>query len=212
MLANLSAHFFLGYMNQYVIAIIGFLSFGIFLVTLEILSRRYKLSSEWVRRISHIFASLFTIYFSFHLESFFLLTTLAIFSIVMLTSRILKIFNHIHAVSRKTFGEELLPIGFIAAYLISRGQIEIFIPSILVIGFADPITGMVMQKWKKNSLGILTFVVITIPLILLFAHTSLMTTFIIAVCVAIIERVSPYGTDNLSIPTTMALLLSSINI
>lgn len=130
----------------------------------------------------------------------------------MLTSRILKIFNHIHAVSRKTFGEELLPIGFIAAYLISRGQAEIFVPSILVIGLADPITGIVMQKWRKHSLGILTFVLVAIPIILLFAQTSLMTTFFIAVCVATIERVSPYGTDNLSIPTAMALLLSSIKI
>lgn len=199
-------------MNQYVIAIIGFLSFGIFLVILEILARRYKLSSEWVRRISHIFAALFTIYFSFHLESFLLLTTLAVFSVVMLTSRVLKIFNHIHAVSRTTIGEELLPIGFIAAYLISRGQIEIFIPSILVIGIADPITGIVMQKWGKHSFGILTFTIVTIPIILLFAHVSLMATFIIALCVAVIERISPYGTDNLAIPTATALLLSSIRI
>lgn len=197
-------------MNQYAIAIIGFLSFGILLVILEILSRKYKLSSEWIRRISHIFAALFTLYFSFHLESFFLLTTIAIFSAVMLTSRILKIFNHIHAVSRTTIGEELLPIGFIAAYLISRGQMGIFVPSILVIGFADPITGIVMQKWGRHSLGILTFVVVTIPIILLFAHVSLIVAFIIALCVAVIERVSPYGTDNLSIPTATALLLSFI--
>lgn len=199
-------------MNHYVIAIIGFLSFGIFLVILETLSRRYMLSSEWVRRISHIFASFFTIYFSFQLESLFLLTTLAIFSVVMLTSRVLKIFNHIHAVSRTTIGEELLPIGFIAAYLISRGQVGIFIPSILVIGLADPITGIVMQKWGKHSLGILTFVVVTIPIILFLAHASLMTAFIIALCVAIVERISPYGTDNLSIPVVTALLLSSIKI
>lgn len=199
-------------MNQYVIAIIGFLSFGIFLVILEILARRYKLSSEWVRRISHIFAALFTIYFSFHLESFFLLTTLAIFSVVMLTSRVLKIFNHIHAVSRTTIGEELLPIGFIAAYLISSGKIEIFVPSILVIGFADPITGIVMQKWGKHSLGILTFVIVTIPILLLFTNASLIATIVITLCVAVIERISPYGTDNLSIPTATALLLSSIKV
>ncbi len=199
-------------MNQYVIAIIGFLSFGVFLVILEILSRKYKLSSEWVRRISHIFAALFTVYFSFHLEPFFLLATLAIFSVVMFASRLLKIFNHIHDVSRTTIGEELLPIGFIAAYLISRGQMGIFIPSILVIGFADPITGVVMQKWGKHASGILTFVIVTIPIILIFAHASLMTTLIIALYVAVIERISPYGTDNLSIPTTTALLLSSIKI
>lgn len=199
-------------MNQYVIAITGFLSFGIFLVTLEILSKKYKLSSEWVRRISHIFAALFTVYFSFHLESLFLLTALVIFSAVMFISRILKIFNHIHGVSRPTIGEELLPIGFIAAYLISRGQMAVFIPTMFVIGLADPITGIVMQKWGKHSLGILTFVVVAIPIILLFAHVSLITTIIIALCIAIIERVSPYGTDNLFIPTAMALLLSSIKI
>lgn len=199
-------------MNQYVIAITGFLSFGCFLVIIEILSRILKLPSEWIRRVSHVFAALFTIFFGFYLEGIFLLAILGIFSAVMLVSRLLKIFNHIHSVSRLTIGEELLPIGFISAYLISKGQMEVFVPSMLIIGLADPITGIVMQKWRKHYFGILAFTIVTMPIILSFIHISFAASFVIALLIAIIERISPYGTDNFSIPTISALLLTLIKI
>lgn len=199
-------------MNQYSLSLIGFFSFAILLIIIEILSRRFKLPAEWIRRVSHLLAALFTVYLSFYLDSSFLLTILAIFSVVIFTSRLLKIFNHIHAVSRPTIGEELLPIGFIAAYLISNGQSTIFIPSILVVGIADPITGIMMQKWKKHFWGIVIFTVVTVVIVLLFTNSTLITASIIAFSVALVERISPYGTDNLSIPAITALLLSTVKI
>jgi len=194
-------------MNQYIIAVIGFLGFGTLLGSLEIVSRKFSLKSELIRRISHVSAALFTIFFSFYLPAYLLLTILGIFSVIMFMSRLLKVFNHIHAVSRPTIGEELLPLGFIAAYLIANGDSTIFVPSILIVGLADPITGIVMQKYKKHFFGILAFTLVSILLLMLFSQVPFWMTIIIAIIVSLVERISSYGIDNLSIPVAMALLL-----
>lgn len=194
-------------MNEYIIATIGFLGFGTLLGSLEVLSRKFSLQSELIRRISHISAALFTIFFSFYLPAYLLLTIFGLFAIIMFVSRLLKVFNHIHAVSRPTIGEELLPLGFIAAYLIANGDSTIFVPSILIVGIADPITGIVMQKYKRHSFGIVTFALISILLLMLLTQIPIWIAIIIAIVVSLVERISSYGTDNLSIPVTVALLL-----
>jgi len=194
-------------MNQYIIALVGFLSFSIFLAVLELTSRKFSLSAEWVRRIPHVCAALFTIFLSFYLSPFILLSLLGIFFLIMLTSRKLKIFKHIHEVSRKTIGEELLPIGFIGAYIIAHGDSRIFVPSLLLVGLADPIAGVIMEKYKKHILGLAAFALTSFLLLILFTQIPLWIVFVIVLIVSLVERISSYGTDNLSIPLTAALLL-----
>lgn len=197
-------------MNQYLIAIIGFLGYGTLLGILEVLSRRFSLPAEYIRRVSHIFAAIFVAFFSLHLSALFLLTILIIFILIMRLSRSLKIFNHIHSVSRRTVGEELLPLGFIAAYLILDGETAKFIPTVLVVGLADPITGVVVQKYKNNAFGILTFLIVTTTILFLSSQLSPLAIILISLLAAITERFSPYGSDNLSIPVLTALLLRYI--
>lgn len=197
-------------MNQYLIALVGFFSYGILLAILEVLSRRLSLPAEYIRRISHIFAAIFVAFFSLYLSAPFLLTILSIFILIMLLSHSLKIFNHIHSVDRMTIGEELLPLGFIAAYLISNGETAKFIPAVLVVGFADPVTGVILQKYKNNMLGILAFMIITATILLISSQISFISIILISLLVAIVERFSPYGSDNLSIPVFTALLLRYI--
>lgn len=180
--------------------------FGGLLIVVEGLSRKFSLSPELMRRLSHISAALFTSYFSLYLSAPFLLTTLGIFSIVMFSSKHLKILSHIHAVSRATVGEILLPLGFIASYLIAGGHQNIYIPAFLIVGIADPITGIIMEKYNNQIIGIFIFVFITI-FILSFFNISLIYIVIVALITAFVERVSGYGTDNLTIPIAVALLL-----
>lgn len=194
-------------MNEYLIFVIGFLGFGGFLGITEVISRRSSLWPELTRRISHTFAAFFTAFFSLHLSAPFLLIGLGIFSIIMFLSRMLKIFSHIHGVSRFTIGEELLPIGFITGYLIAKGESSIFIPAVLVVGIADPLAGLVLSKYKKHIVRILVFAIAAFIVLLTSSNTSISQAISIAVIVSLVERISPYGTDNLSIPVSTALLL-----
>lgn len=194
-------------MNDYLIFAIGFLGFAGFLGIIETVSRRLSLKHEFTRRISHTFAAIFTAFFSLHLSAPFLLIGLGIFSIIMFLSRLLKIFSHIHGVSRFTIGEEFLPLGFIVSYLIAKGESSIFIPTVLVVGIADPLAGLVFSRYKNHILRILAFAIPAFLLLLTSSNTSISQAISIAVIVSLIEKISPYGTDNLSIPVSTALLL-----
>lgn len=193
--------------NEYLIFVIGFIGFAGFLGIIETVSRRLSLKPEFTRRISHTFAAVFTAFFSLHLSATFLLIGLGIFSIIMFLSRILKIFRHIHGVSRFTIGEELLPIGFIIGYIIAKGENSIFIPAVLIVGIADPFAGLVLSKYKNHILRILAFAISAFLILLTFSNISISQAISIAVIVSLVEKISPYGTDNLSIPVSTAFLL-----
>lgn len=135
---------------------------------------------------------------------------LGIFTIIMLISRVFKIFNHIHAVSRPTIGEELLPIGFIAAYLLTDGQSNLFVPAVLITGIADPITGIVMERFRNHALGMLVFTCITVPILMLYIGIPLLPALLLGLSIATIERISPFGTDNLTVPLATTLLVTYV--
>lgn len=193
-------------MNNLSLALVGFFGYGILLVGLELLARRLKLSPEYVRRLSHGFAAIFAAVIGSVLSGPIFLGVVALFIPIMWFSRSRHIFNHIHGVSRPTIGEELLPIGIIAAYLIAGGKAEIFVPAVLVVGLADPLAGIVIQEFKNHIVAFLIFVIVATVLISLFS-VSIVTALLIAVVAAGIERLSPYGSDNLTIPLVVALAL-----
>lgn len=192
--------------NEFIILIIGVFSCISVFTCLEFLHRTRKYSSELLRRVAHLASSVVASIFSLFLTPPFFIAALCFFFLFILFSRRKKVLNHIHRVSRSTIGEELLPLGFITSYLIAGDNQNIYIPAFLIVGLADPMTGIVMEKYKKRIIGLLVFILVSI-FILLFFKLSLIYVFIIAIVVALVERISGYGTDNLTIPITVALLL-----
>lgn len=193
-------------MNDLFLALTGFFGYAATLVGLEVLARKLKLSPEYVRRLSHASATIFAAIIGAVLSAPVFLGVVALFIPIMWFSRRRRLFRHIHEVSRPTMGEELLPLGIIAAYLIAGGNMTIFVPAVLIVGLADPITGVAMQKFKNHAVGYFVFLFVTL-LLLGFFSVSLVTAVLIAALTAGVERLSPYGTDNLTIPLVAALAL-----
>lgn len=195
-------------MSHVIISLCAFIGYSILLIILEILSRRYKVSPEWLRRCTHISGALFVLGLYFIVPSTHLLTLVAVFAAVMFFSHRLHIMKHIHDVSRKTIGEELLPLGFIAAFVISKGQAAIFLPSLLSVGIADPIGGIMVQVYKSHLLRSSVFALVTFLILTLFSNQSVVISGIITVVLTLVERSSPYGTDNLTIPVVASIALN----
>lgn len=189
--------------------ILGVMLCFVTLICLEKIYKRGKLSSEILRRAAHAGSTLIVIIFSLFLSPIFFITSLCLFLIIILISRKKGIFKHIHNVSRTTVGEELLPLGFLTSYLIANGQQNIYIPAFLIVGFADPLTGIIMEKYKNHLIGMLVFFIATF-LILLFFKIPFIIMLYVALLTAFIERISGYGTDNISVPVTISLLLRFI--
>lgn len=192
--------------NEIIIVSVGILlSMSVFFC-LELLHREKKYSPELLRRVAHVVSSVIASIFSLLLSPPFFIGALCFFLLFIAVSHKKRVFNHIHKVARSTIGEELLPLGFIVSYLIAGGHQYIYIPAFLIVGFADPITGIIMEKYKNHMIGILIFFFITL-FILSFFNISIVYIIIVASVTALVERVSGYGTDNLTIPLTVALLL-----
>lgn len=192
--------------NEFILTITGASLCICVFVCLEQLHRKRNFSPELLRRGAHVISSLVASIFSLFLSPLFFITALCSFFLFMVVSRRKKVFNHIHKVSRRTIGEELLPLGFITSYLIANGHQNIYIPAFLIVGCVDPLTGIIMEKYKKHIFGIVIFVILTI-FILLFFKIPLIDILIVAIVTAVVERISGFGTDNLTIPVTVTLLL-----
>lgn len=191
-------------MDELHVFLFGVIGYGAVLAALESATRRWKLSSEWTRRIAHVFGALLAILFGAVLSRLSFLLLVAFFLAVMLYSRKHKILQHIHGVRRLTFGEEFFALGVVAAFLIANGDTMIFIYAMLVIGIADPITGIAMDRYGNHAISYLvcSFVV---GLIMLSTGLLWQQVLPVALLVSGVERISPYGSDNLSMPASMAL-------
>mgnify|MGYP001560264016 CR=1 FL=1 len=176
----------------------------------EVFSRKYRWNPEEMRRVAHIFGALFGVGIGIYFSKTIFVVAAVSFIGLMAFSRRKHIFNHIHRVSRKTYGEELLPLGLLSAYLISNADPQIFVPAFLITGISDPISGFVMNKTQNRLLSFLFFVESSVALLLIFTPLNLLIILGVALFVGIVEQLFTYGTDNLMVPIAVAVILLKI--
>ena len=182
-------------------------SFGL----IELLKRKFKLSAEITRRAAHITAGLLAVVDFIYLTkpAFALLTASGALTFWVLTK--LGLMTSVHEVKRKTIGAQLLTPGFLAAFAITLPKPEHFIPAVLILSLADPIGGLVgqaLKSEKKTLLGSGVFASIAFAILLALTPLSWWIAAIIAIAVAVVERFTPLGFDNLTIPIAAAGLLA----
>lgn len=190
--------------NNIFLFLLAIISTLIYFIILEKYTK--NIQPEYARRLSHIGGSTAAILFSYILPHYTFILVLLSFVIIMFVSKRKKFFIHIHSVTRTTFGEELLPLGFLFAFVIVGGDFFLFALCVLIIGIADPVTGIVLQHYHSHLFGFLTFFSITF-FILSFTPITLLTGLILSATIAFIERISTYGTDNLTVPVATSILL-----
>jgi|SRR3990167_5868735 len=176
----------------------------------EVFSRKYNWNPEEMRRIAHIFGAMFGVGIGLYFSKTIFIIAAVSFIGLMAFSRRKHIFNHIHKVSRKTYGEELLPLGLLAAYLIGNADPQIFVPAFLITGISDPISGFVINKTRNRLFSFLSFVASSAILLLIFTPLNLPIILAIALLIGIVEQLFTYGADNLMVPIAVALILIKI--
>jgi phytol kinase len=191
------------------------LSVGYLVVVLaiELLKRKRKVSSEITRRLIHIFSGLYTVLDYFLLPAAWFIALITLSLIVMAISQRYGWFSSIHDVKRRTYGEIFLPIGTLLTYAISQGRPEIFIPSIFIMTFADSFAGLtsdLLKKERKVFQGSIVFFVVAFLLLVENTALSLGHIWLAALVVTLVERFSPLGTDNATVPVATALLLLTL--
>ena len=199
-----------------------FLCFALILMFCEFL-RRKGLQVEYTRKIAHSLSTLLCLSVPFCFTSgwYALLFVIGSFSILYIGKR--KCFlNSIHDVDRKTYGAYLLPVSIGIAYYVSvwLQNSLFFILPVIVLAISDPLAycfGTVYKskilKSGKTIIGTLAFFLSTLiicGLILWFQSAGIKIIGIalgISVIVSVVELLSPNGSDNLTIPLSIIILL-----
>lgn len=196
-------------MNNYLIGLVYSTLFFFVLLILEYVTRRNNFNQELIRRIAHISSGLFGAIMGLILERHVFIVFVLVFLVIISISYVLKFFSSIHNVKRKTYGEIFLPLGILIAYLIADSSVTNYLASVLILAISDPLAGITIDKSnKKLAYGSLVFFVATLSILLVvFKFDQFVLMLAVALLVTFVEKVSSYGTDNLTIPLVSSLLL-----
>ena len=191
----------------------------IFYICLEHFKRRANLESLQTRRLAHIISGLGAVGLFFLLETSEYVIVLSFFTLFFAFSLRHRIFSSIHLQERKTLGEVVYPMGLLVALEVAAGDPLIFVGSTLVMSLADPLASYVGGRTKqvgKTNNGSLAFFLCALIVLglnyLVFREVAATLVFaklfVIAGGATLVERVSPYGLDNLTVPAFLAVTLS----
>lgn len=188
------------------------LGLGAVFGTLEWLVRAGRLQSENGRRIAHVAACAYGIGIHAVLPLWGFVAVAGTFVVLMTVSKLLMVLRSIHQTRRSTWGEVYMPLGLGLAAIIAGDDQRVFVIAAVVLGLADVAAGLVGDKkssLRKTWAGSAAFVVVALA-ILLAARTGIGLSVLGAVVLAAIERLSPRGLDNLTIPVAAAALLVTL--
>jgi phytol kinase len=191
--------------------LVAFLLFYAFYVLLEVFQRKLKIAGEYTRKIAHVITGLGTIFaYQFLTQKEFIFVT-SIFLLIFIISYKRKIFNSIHQVERKTYGEITYPLGIMLIALVTYDIKILFIYGVLLLAIPDVsayLAGrMISKNIKKTYWG--SFAYFITALIILITGFDPINAILIAAMLSLTEFISPYGLDNLTVPLiyTLSILL-----
>src|SRR3989344_5625041 len=181
------------------------------IVGVEVLKRRFLISTPITRRCTHIGAALIAALSPLFLGREIIIISCLFFALLLFLSRRSNFFSSIHNVNRSTLGEVFLPLGeAFSALFFLPGGIKEFQFGVLVMGLSDAAAGIIGDKFgkhkvtifgnKKSIEGSISFFLITLLLTFIFVPTVGFHLILIPLVLMFVELVLGYGLDNLALP------------
>lgn len=200
------------------------------LVVTEYIWRKKIVSPETARKTVHIIVGVIVASWMFYLSQLaIVLLGIAMFTVVGISKRF-AIFHAIHSVKRKTFGELYFAIGIVLAALLTNSP-WIFAAAILHVSLADGLAGLVGSASKKplgywvfkhfkSVQGTATFFIVSVVIFMAaiyfdpleIPNIALPIVAVFSLLIALIENVSPYGSDDLIVPVAVIAILESVSL
>ena len=218
--------------NTIVIAFFYLIGIAILLIFNELNYRRLKIKGEFTRKFAHFTATLATIPFPYIFSShWYVLLLASIFFVILLVTQHGRQLKSIHDIERKSVGSYLLPLSIYITFLISNllQNKFLYILPMLILAVCDPMAAILGMNTKKNNgkiklfgiktektiIGTAAFFITSfiISIIALYFHRAAfdLKTFWLGLAVAgtgtLAELTGWRGSDNLSIPLSVALVL-----
>jgi phytol kinase len=179
--------------------------YGILFLVGEIAARRLKISPELTRPYIHALAGLFAIAAAIMVTREELILLSLCFLIALFASKRLALLTSIHGVQRATWGELYFPAGVgLAALLYLPQHLDLYNLAVLIMALSDPLANLLGNQVKspalvfgKSLFGSAMFFLGSFAISLF--SVSPLHALVVAALVTLIEAISPYGSDNLTI-------------
>jgi phosphatidate cytidylyltransferase len=219
--------------DRNIIAYLGYsIVFVVILLSGEIVRFLSGLRAEYSRIFSHVLAGIVSLFMIRLFTSQWYVIILCIQSAVFLfiTKRMGLLGSH-HEVERSTNGSSLFFLGILGSYLISeaKGDAALFILPVTILAISDPVASLTglnrttgfwnnrisVSGSSKTYAGSIAFLISTIIILLagishFYSITTMQLIFYsigISVVATVTEAVSHRGTDNLSIPLVISVIM-----
>jgi phytol kinase len=218
--------------NIVVLSFVYLIGIALLLAFNELNYRRLNLRGEVTRKFAHFAATLATIPFPYIFPShWYILVLASLFFAALFITQYTNLLKSIHDVERRSIGSFLLPLSIYITFLISNltGNKFYYILPMLILAVCDPMAALLGinikkyngriklfgHKFNKTWLGSGAFLITSfvISIIALYFHRELfdLKTFWLALVVAIVSTLAEFfswrGSDNLSIPISVVLIL-----
>lgn len=191
----------------------------------ELLYHKFHVRAEITRKIVHIVTGLLTLLFPILLKNHWLVLFLcASFAIILILSLRFNFLKSINAIDRESVGAISYPFAVFGCYLAYeysgyRGVYHyndqaytFFYLPILILALCDPIAALIGKRWpigkirNKTLMGSFAFFIVAFALSFIFTH-SILLSIAIAIISTLAEAISPRGYDNITIPSSVLLVL-----
>ena len=205
--------------------IIAFLYVSVVLAVSEMLRRGLRLSVDLTRKFVHIAVGMiaFPLVLLFQAWQFAIIPPL-VFIVVNYVSYRRQIFAGMETGERGQLGTIYFPISFSILIPLLWSQTALLVAGLMPMTWGDAFAALIGQRFGKHkftvlgqtrsiegSLTMFVFSLLAVFLTLLFFAQPVATSFVFALVVAliasIVEALSPFGIDNLTVPLSSAIAL-----
>ncbi len=204
---------------------------GIVLLCSEYVWRREILKGERARKFIHILAGVWMAFWPYYV-GFDGIVMLGTFAFTLLVySRMTSLFHAIYAVKRRTYGELFFAVAVVVCAYVSK-EPWVFMTSMLLLAVADGGAAVVGRVWGvsnqykvfgtkqliKSRAGTAAYVILAFASMvagyMLGGQDALAGNWAlfagVPVGMAVIENISPYGLDNLTIPILATVVFNTV--
>jgi len=192
-------------------ALIGIGAIVLGLVSIELISRRFTINAGVMRKITHVATALLVIALSLLLGYKAFVIIGIVFAAIMAFLHVVYPLKSLSDRAHASLGEIWFPIGVAVSAALLHSPAE-FVVVIFILGFADTAAYFAGSHSKspriifnKTVAGSIAFLIIAL-LPLLFI-TAPQVALVVAIALTVTEAVSPFGSDNATVPIAASLAL-----
>ena len=184
----------------------------------EAVRRSLRLRGEATRKLAHIAGGLMALLLPSLFESSWPVVVLAVgFTLLLTATARFGSLQSIHAIRRRSVGAYWYPGAIAATFVLAQGSASTYAVGVLALTLGDGLAGVVGQRYGRHHFSVwgnpktvegsataFSLTAAAVVVVLAPAHGSpvsvLGTAVVVGLVVAVVEALSPWGLDNITVP------------